>query len=95
MDAVTRPRPNPKQIMPRDTQYWPVYSNILGIISPTSIHQISGLGPIMRNRPGPAKPVVSGNRGLAKEKKDALGTVFLGNSKVFPEKMVFSVARHL
>ena len=49
----------------------------------------------MQNRPGPAKPVVSGNRGLAKEKKDALGTVFLGNSKVFPEKMVFSVARHL
>ena len=36
--------------------------DILGLISLTSAHQISELGPIMQNKPNTTKPAVLGNR---------------------------------
>ena len=66
----------------------------MGLILFISAHWIIELGLTMQSGPNTVKPAVSGNRRHA-EKRDALGTVFLGNSKVFSEKMVFSVAKHL
>ena len=67
---VTESRMNPRPGHARRAHLLPMAliveplkcSDILGITSPTSAHQVSGLGPIMQSESGLVKPAVSENQ---------------------------------